>query len=234
MCSIPIITTGIWVASQPENQCIHWVRWPVVLVGAAVLLVSLAGFAGAYWNKEGLLSIYLVFMAILILLLLSLLIAASVATRPGGGAAYGEEGYSGWLRDHVAGEDYWGGIKACLAADYGICRGINDVYSDANNLSPLQLGCCKPPTKCGFQYVNPTTLINPTYPTIDSDCSVWSNDPTEMCYGCDSCKAGILGNLRKQWQRANIVLVIALVLLTCVYIVACSAYRNAQNKSGLR
>ena len=105
MCSIPIIASGIWLASKPDNECIHWLRWPVIFLGIAVLLVSLTGFVGAYWKKEGLLGLYLVCMAILIVLLLVFLILAFVVARPSGaydvpGKGYQEyrlEGFSSWL-----------------------------------------------------------------------------------------------------------------------------------------
>ena len=96
LCSIPIIAAGTWLASKPDNECIHAFRWPVVTLGILTLLVSLAGapvvilgilillvsladFVGAYWNKQGLLAFYLFCMAILIALLLILLVFAFVA-----------------------------------------------------------------------------------------------------------------------------------------------------------
>ena len=79
LCSIPIIAAGTWLASKPDNECIHAFRWPVVILGILILLVSLAGFVGAYWNKQGLLAFYLFCMAILIALLLILLVFAFVA-----------------------------------------------------------------------------------------------------------------------------------------------------------
>lgn len=98
----------------------------------------------------------------------------------------------------------------------------------------LQSGCCKPPTICGYQYVNPTTWINPANPVADSDCSLWNNDPNQLCYGCDSCKAGLLGNLRKEWRKANVILIVTVVVLIWVYLIACSALRNAQTEDLFR
>ena len=97
-----------------------------------------------------------------------------------------------------------------------------------------QSGCCKPPTVCGYGYVNPTVWVNPSNPGADPDCSLWSNDPSQLCYGCASCKAGLLGNLRKEWRKANVILIIALVVLIWVYLIACSAFKNAQTEDLFR
>lgn len=151
MCSIPIIASGIWLASKQDNECIRWLRWPVVFLGIAVLLVCLTGFVGAYWKKEGLLGVYLVCMAILIVLLLVFLVLAFVVSRPSGaysvpGRVYMEyrlDGFSSWLRNHITGSDNWGKISACLA-DSGICPKLNQEFISAEqffaaHLSPIQV-----------------------------------------------------------------------------------------------
>lgn len=246
MCSIPVISTGIWIASKPDNECIRWLRWPLVFLGFALLIVSLTGFAGAYWKREGLLGVYLVCMFILIILLLVLLVMAFVVTRPNGaydvpGVGFKEyrlEGFSGWLRDHVVGSDNWGKIRACLV-DTGICPRLAQRYISAaeffqSHLSPIESGCCKPPMICGFQYVGPTTWNSPSNAAVDADCAIWNNDPSQLCYYCNSCKAGLLGNLRHEWRKANVIVIISVVVLICVYLIACSAYRNAQTEELFR
>ncbi|KAG9144085.1 hypothetical protein Leryth_013733 [Lithospermum erythrorhizon] len=241
MCSIPIITAGIWLASKQDNECIHWLRWPVVFMGIAFLVVTLTGFVGAYWKKEGLLGLYLVCMAILIVLLLSFLILAFVVTRDSGaynvpGRGYKEyslEGFSSWMREHITSDDNWGGIRGCLA-ETGICPKLSHRYITADHffaahLSPIESGCCKPPTICGYQYVNPTMWINPVNSVANADCSLWNNDPSQLCYYCDSCKAGLLGNLRREWRKANIILIVSIVVLIFVYLVGCNAFRHVQS-----
>ncbi|GMI94875.1 tetraspanin2 [Hibiscus trionum] len=242
LCSIPIIAAGIWLAQKPDNGCVHLFRWPVVILGFLVLVFSLIGFVGAYRYKETLLAFYLCCMAILIALLLVLLVFAFVVTRPDGsyyvaGRGYKEyrlDGYSSWLLNHVVDSKSWRKIRACLG-DTDVCPKLTQRFITADqffaaHLSPLQSGCCKPPTICGYTFVNPTLWTNPSNPTGDPDCYLWSNDQTQLCYNCNSCKAGLLGNLRKEWRKANIILIVAVVLLICVYVVACSAFRNAQTE----
>lgn len=103
LCSIPIISSGVWLASKADTACVHWLRWPVVLAGVSVLLLSLAGFVGAYWNKSSLLS-----MAALIVTLI-LLVHAFVVSRPDGAASvpghnlreYHLASFSPWLSNHI-------------------------------------------------------------------------------------------------------------------------------------
>ncbi|CAI0628343.1 unnamed protein product, partial [Linum tenue] len=238
LCSVPIVASGIWLASQPDNECIHFVRWPVVLLGLLVLVVSLTGFVGAYWYKETLLAFYLCCMAILIALLLTLLVFAFVVTRPDGGYAvpgrgyreYRIEGFSSWLQGHIVDSKNWGAIRACLA-ESDVCSRLTRSYLTADqffagHISPLQSGCCKPPTVCGYSYVSPTTG--------DPDCYNWSNEPNQLCYNCNSCRAGLLGNLRKEWRKANTFLIVAAVVLIFVYVVACCAFKNAQTEDLFR
>lgn len=247
LCSIPIISSGIWLASKSDTVCVHWIRWPIVFLGLSVLIVALTGFVGSYYNRQTLLAVYLVIMAILITVLLVLLVLAFVTTRPNGeyavpGRAYKEyrlAGFSPWLRDHVVGNDNWGKIRACLEENKNICPKLNQEYVSADqffsaDLSPLQSGCCKPPTICGFQYVNPTQWINPVNSMADPDCMIWNNDQSQLCYNCNSCKAGLLGNLRHEWRKANIILIVSVVVLIWVYLIACSAFRNAQTEDLFR
>ncbi|CAF2156823.1 BnaAnng20190D [Brassica napus] len=98
----------------------------------------------------------------------------------------------------------------------------------------IQSGCCKPPTACGYNFVNPTLWQNPTNMAADADCYLWNNDQSQLCYNCNSCKAGLLGNLRKDWRKANLILIITVVVLIWVYVIACSAFRNAQTEDLFR
>ncbi|GJT60192.1 tetraspanin-2-like protein [Tanacetum coccineum] len=150
LCSIPIITAGIWLASKQDNECIRWIRWPVIILGILFLLLSATGFIGAYWNKQGLLAFYLFCNAALIILGLVVLILAFVVTRPSGayhvpGRVYEEHrlsGYSKWLRDHVTDDDAWGNIRACLGSSSVCTKMTQDSYSAdqfyAKDISPLQ------------------------------------------------------------------------------------------------
>ncbi|KAK7363957.1 hypothetical protein VNO80_12242 [Phaseolus coccineus] len=246
LASIPIIGAGVWLASKPDNECIHNFRWHVLILGLLVLLVSLAGFVGAYWNKQGLLAFYLCCMAILIALLLFILLFSFIVTTPDGtyyvpGKGFKESmlhGFSPWLRNHVTTSRSWNKITTCLAHS-NVCIKLTQDYISADqfftsHISPLQSGCCKPPSACGYNYVNPILWISPVNPMVDPDCYLWTNDQNQLCYNCNACKAGLLGNLREEWRKANIFLMVAVVVLIWVYLIACSALKNAQTEDLFR
>lgn len=62
----------------------------------------------------------------------------------------------------------------------------------------------------------------------DPDCIQWSNDQQQLCYQCNSCKAGVLASLRHSWRKVSVINVIMLIALVIVYVVGCAAYRNAR------
>lgn len=189
LASIPIIASGIWLASKPDNECIHYFRWPVVILGFLILLVSLAGFVGAYWNKQGLLAFYLICMAILIALLLILLVFAFTVTRPDGsysvpGRAYKEyriDGFSQWLRDHVTNSHNWGKIRSCLAGS-DVCARLTQNYITSDqffsaNISPLQASLSLPllSLSLSVQVFSVNKWINYLKTTLKLKGSIWSN-----------------------------------------------------------
>ncbi|KAF5753598.1 putative tetraspanin/Peripherin [Helianthus annuus] len=247
LLSIPIIGAGIWLATETDNACVQILQWPVIILGILILVVAIAGFIGGFWRVTWLLVLYLIAMLVLIILLACLVVFVYMVTARGSGhpepsrsyLEYRLDDYSGFLKRRVRSHYKWDRIRTCLSST-SVCAELNQTYRMAQDffnahLSPLQSGCCKPPTQCGYTFVNPTYWISPINNAADMDCLNWSNDQTAgLCYACDSCKAGLLENLEKEWKRANIVLTITLVLLICVYIVGCCAFRNAKTEDLFR
>ncbi|TVU32023.1 hypothetical protein EJB05_23739 [Eragrostis curvula] len=130
--------------------------------------------------------------------------------------------YGGRLRRRVADPRYWARISGCIHHG-NACSGMSPLFRDPNTgvflanrtsnkypgdagLSPIESGCCKPPLSCGFTYVNQTTWTVPGVPTnnTDGDCSRWSNDQQNLCFHCDSCKAGVLADVQRAWANTVI------------------------------
>lgn len=84
----------------------------------------------------------------------------------------------------------------------------------------MQSGCCKPPTSCNY---NMATTVNQ-----DPDCYRWNNAPNLLCYECDSCKAGVLEDVKRDWHKLSVLNIVMLVVLIGIYSIGCCAFRNTQ------
>lgn len=115
---------------------------------------------------------------------------------------------------------------------------LSDVNKPKNQMNKItkcvclriawQSGCCKPPTECGYTYVNETVWSPGTGIATNSDCTLWSNDQTQLCYSCDSCKAGVLASIKKSWRKVSVINIIVLIILVIFYVIGCAAFRNAK------
>ncbi|KAI3845130.1 hypothetical protein MKX03_019797 [Papaver bracteatum] len=231
LLSIPIIGAGIWLMTLLDNSCVKILQWPVLILGVLILVVGIAGLIGGFGRISGLLLFYLVVMLLLIILLGCMVVFISMVTLQGSGHI----DYSGRI---VQVSYKWDQIRACLSST-SMCTELNQSYHYAQDffnarITPLQSGCCKPPTQCGFTFVNPTYWISPINTAADMDCLMWNNDQTQLCYGCDSCKAGLLANIKNEWRRVHIILLITLIALICVYLVGCCEFRKARTEDLFR
>ncbi|WCJ41096.1 Tetraspanin-3 [Euphorbia peplus] len=243
LLSIPILGGGIWLSSRANNtDCLKFLQWPLIVIGVSIMVVSLAGFAGACYRNTFLLWLYLFVMFFIIAALIGFIIFAYAVTDKGSGRGlinrsyddYYLEDYSGWLKDRVASDGYWGKIASCIR-DSKVCGkmgvDVNGVPETADmfyrrKLSPIQSGCCKPPTECGFTYNNETLWTSTGGFVSNTDCSLWSNDQQQLCYSCNSCKAGVLGSVRKSWRKVSVINIVILIILVIVYVIGCAAFRN--------
>lgn len=239
LLSIPLIGAGIWLAAKLNTECVRFLEWPIIAIGVIILLVSLAGFVGACWRIPWLLYIYLLVMFFIILLLLVLIIFAFVVTKDGPAAESGRrnyslQDYSPWLQKQVKSAGNWAKIKSCIM-DSKICAAMDNDYRtleafNSADLSPIQSGCCMPPAICGYSIAEPTTWNNPSNVSAELDCTKWSNVQSQLCYDCDSCRAGVLANVKQEWRKVAVLSVVVLIALIIVYIIGCCAFRNAQTE----
>jgi len=184
--------------------------------------------------------VYLLAMFLLIVLLFCFTVFAFVVTNKGVGEVVSNRGYkeyrlgdySHWLQKRVDNTANWKKIRSCIM-DAKVCQSLADDSKNKvaatffqENLSPIQSGCCKPPTSCGFTYVSPIDWTGTANATSDDDCTTWSNNSTQLCYDCNSCKAGVLANLKHDWRKVAVVNIVMLIFLIIVYSVGCCAFRN--------
>ncbi|KAL3535276.1 hypothetical protein ACH5RR_003742 [Cinchona calisaya] len=243
LLSIPIIAGGIWLSKQANTECERFLEKPVIALGVFLLVVSIAGIIGACCGVSFLLWLHLCVMFLLIIVLFCYTTFAFVVTNKGAGEVLSGKGYkeyrlgdySTWLQKRV--NDNWPRIQSCLQ-DSEICSPLiqervpseQDFYKQ--ELPAFQSGCCKPSNDCKFTYISPTNWTNPgTARSANPDCKAWSNDQNILCFNCESCKAGLLDNIKSAWKKEAILNVATLVFLIIVYSLGCCAFRNnrAQN-----
>lgn len=130
LISVPILGGGIWLSSRANNtDCLKFLQWPLIVIGVSIMVVSLAGFAGACYRNTVLMWFYLFVMFFIIAALIGFIIFAYAVTDKGSGRAlanrsykdYFLEDYSGWLEKRVADNSYWRKIASCVR-DSKVCK----------------------------------------------------------------------------------------------------------------
>ncbi|KAJ8641164.1 hypothetical protein MRB53_017858 [Persea americana] len=128
LLSIPILAGGIWLSARSTTDRDKFLHRPIIAVGVFLMVVSLAGLAGACCRVSCLLWLYLLVMFLLIVLLFCFTIFAFVVTHKGVGEIVSGRGYkeyrlgdySNWLQKRVNDSENWSKIKSCLA-DSNVC-----------------------------------------------------------------------------------------------------------------
>ncbi|CAK9308728.1 unnamed protein product [Citrullus colocynthis] len=215
--SIPIIGGALWMARN-STTCEGFLQRPLLVVGFLVLLISLAGFVGACFDVAWALRLYLFVMLLLIATLLGLTIfGIVVASKAGDGGEHRLGDYSVWLRNRVNNPRYWVTIRSCILGS-NTCNQLSS-WSPLNylhkHITPIQLGCCKPPDSCSENVQDP-------------DCYRWNGAPNMLCYDCDSCKIAVLETARRDWHKLSILNVIMLMFLIVIYSIGCCAFQNTK------
>ncbi|KAL5206512.1 hypothetical protein ABZP36_034721 [Zizania latifolia] len=239
LLSVPVLGAGIWLRARADGtECERYLSAPVIALGVILMLVSLAGLVGACCRVNCFLWFFLVAVFVLIVALFAYTVFAFVVTNKGAGEAvsgrgykeYKLEDYSNWLQKRVDNNKNWNKIRICLQ-DSKACKKLQektwtqDQFFRAD-LSPLESGCCKPPTSCNYTYVGGTNWTTVATTSPDPDCKAWINDGTALCYGCQSCKAGVVATVKRDWKLAAVVNIVTIVLMVIVFSVGCCAIRN--------
>ncbi|KAJ1258959.1 hypothetical protein BS78_10G116200 [Paspalum vaginatum] len=229
LLSLPVLCAGVYFRMRAATECERALQLPVIAFGCALLLLSLVGLAGACGRRGAaapFLWTYVVFMFLLVVAVFAFTVFAFVVTNRGAGSAVSGRGYreyrlgdySGWLQARIAEPETWRRVESCLV-EARVCGGRvhSGLGQDAmelykQHLSPIRSGCCKPPTWCGFRYVNATFWEAPRSsgsPAAagddgDGDCRAWSNSEQVLCFECDACKAAVLETVKKKWKTVAI------------------------------
>ena len=148
-----VLAGGIYAGApghRGATDCERFLRASALILGAAIVVVSAAGIAGACCRASLLLWLYLLLAALLILAALCFAAFALAVTNAGAGRAVSGRGfkeyrlgdYSSWLRRRVEDGRTWERIRSCLA-EARVCRSLqrNRTFDEFVNdhLSPVQV-----------------------------------------------------------------------------------------------
>ncbi|XP_017646723.2 tetraspanin-12-like [Gossypium arboreum] len=238
--------------SNSSSHCRKVLTNPLLILSGFLVTVSLSGLIGSLFKNSCFLFVYLGVMFLSILCLIGFTVFVFLITNNDAGKVFSEKeffvkerktmDFSHWLQNHFVNDKNWNRIKSCLI-DARVCtsgsnaNGVNykALVFFKKTFPAIQGGCCKPPSSCGFKPKNASFWEVPKSgaATSDPDCKTWSNNPRELCYDCNSCKSGILANLRKEWRSLAFINIILVVFLFFVYSIGCCA-RRSNHKTNMK
>lgn len=226
--------------STHHDGCRKALTIPVLGLGAVIFLISIIGFMGAWKNNSILLWIYLIFLCAVLVAILVFTVLAFIITNNGSGHSvtglrykeYQLQDYSSWFLKQLNNSHNWNHLKSCLVKSDD-CDNLSRKYKTLKQfksakLSPIEAGCCRPPSECDYPVVN-ASFYDLSFRPISSnkDCRLYKNAKAVKCYNCDSCKAGVAQYMKTEWRVVAIFNVVLFVVLSIIYFVGCCARRNA-------
>ncbi|XP_010255453.1 PREDICTED: tetraspanin-10 isoform X1 [Nelumbo nucifera] len=239
LLAIAVICFGVWMSTHHDG-CRKSLTLPVLALGGFILVISLIGFMGALKNISILLWIYLVLLCLILVGILVFTVLAFIITNNGSGHSvaglrykeYQLRDYSSWFLKQLNNTKNWAHLKSCLVKSED-CNNLPKKYKTLKQykmakLTPIEAGCCRPPSECGYPAINASYYDLSFHPiSSNNDCRLYKNSRTIKCYSCDSCKAGVAQYMKTEWRVVAIFNVILFVVLSIIYFVGCCARRNA-------
>ncbi|KAL2235189.1 UNVERIFIED_CONTAM: Tetraspanin-10 [Sesamum indicum] len=220
--TLPVIGLGAinnWVFGSAEEQ--------LNLVMDCILASSILPF-------------YLILLCIILVAILVFTVLAFIVTNNGSGhnvsglryKEYQLQDYSTWFLKQLNNSHNWDHLKSCLVKSDD-CNNLSKRYRTLKQfksakLSPIEAGCCRPPSECGYPAMNASFYDLSFHPiSSNKDCRLYKNSKAVKCYNCDSCKAGVAQYMKTEWRVVAIFNCILFVVLSMIYFVGCCARRNA-------
>ncbi|KAL2926352.1 Tetraspanin-7 [Bienertia sinuspersici] len=196
----------------------------LVVIGVLLLILLFLSCAKFNFSVELALTKCACYSVPLLIVMGALGIFALVVSTKGGGESipgiaykeYHVESYSKWVKNKVNDAHNWENHYKKVIIKKHVCKKFGREYKfdsldsfHKRKLSPLESSCCKPPEDCNFTYSTPTKWVKPENGTYsNADCNRWDNNPTTLCYDCQSCKAGFLQDVTTFYYYTGIVLVV--------------------------
>ncbi|KAL5188750.1 DEAD-box ATP-dependent RNA helicase 48 [Glycine soja] len=209
LLAIAVIIFGVWMSTHHDG-CRKSLTVPVIGLGAVIFLISVVGFLGALKNISILLWIYLITLFFVLVGILVFTVLVFIVTNNGSGHSvtglrykeYQLQDFSSWFLKELNNSRNWERLKVCLVKSDD-CNNLSKKYKTPKQyksakLSPIEAGCCRPPSQCGYPAVNASyydLTFHPVSP--NNDCKRYKNYRAVKCYDCDSCKKSKIRNLYK-------------------------------------
>ncbi|CAN6579188.1 unnamed protein product [Malus baccata var. baccata] len=242
LLAIVVVVFGVWMSTHHDG-CRRSLTLPVIGIGAVIFLISIIGFLGAMKNSSILLwivSLYLILLCFILVGILVFTVLAFIVTNNGSGHSvvglrykeYQLHDYSPWFLKQLSNTQNWKHLKSCLVKSND-CNDLPKKYKTLKQyklakLTPVEAGCCRPPSECGYPAVNASYYDMSFHPvSSNKDCKLYKNARDTKCYNCDSCKAGVAQYMKTEWRLVAIFNVALFVVLSMIYFVGCCARRNA-------
>ncbi|CAL9106181.1 unnamed protein product [Musa textilis] len=239
LLSLPVLAFGIWLVSTRDYDCEDLLREPNVRVAVAVgllLMFAISNFVVYYGDRVLMPGHMVLSVALVVMLTAGLSLVGTYRME-----ARGLPGSPLWLRNRVMRAETWNEVKSCLHGDI-ICEGLayrtfqfTSHDFSLMKLSAIESGCCKPPDVCEMEFVNAinwtevrrnstrdsesSSSSNPATNAPHVDCHAWSNQPTFLCYDCQSCKAAFLRIITSRWRKVGVFLIVMSALFLFVHAV---------------
>ncbi|XP_074369576.1 tetraspanin-15-like [Apium graveolens] len=230
LLSLPIIALIAWLIFMRDGyDCEYLLKMNKLLIGiisALAVLLVLNGVALFMITKPLLRmpALILVMIPVIVVFILGLGLVGGFKTE-----SRSMPGSPQRLKLNIYDTNRWSTIKSCLY-DKSICQilayrtsMIKSYDYSVKRLSPVQSGCCRPPASCNMEYVNATYWqrregIEDKSRALNSDCDVWTNQETILCYNCNSCKEGYRRTIGKKWIILGSLLISVASLLFIVHL----------------
>ncbi|TYI15796.1 hypothetical protein ES332_A08G211200v1 [Gossypium tomentosum] len=239
LLAIAVAIFGVWMSTHHDG-CRKSLTLPVLGLGGFIFLVSMIGFLGALKKNAILLWIYLILLCMILVAILVFTVLAFIITNNGSGhnvsglryKEYQLKDYSSWFLKQLNNTDNWKRLKSCLVKSED-CNNLAKQYKTLKQykmakLTPIEAGCCRPPSECGYPVVNASYYDLSFHPvSSNEDCKLYKNSRVVKCYNCDSCKAGVAQYMKTEWRVVAIFNLALFVVLSIIYFVGCCARRNA-------
>nr|GEZ92024.1 tetraspanin-10 isoform X1 [Tanacetum cinerariifolium] len=203
LVALVVMGYGVWMSTH-HDSCQKSLTLPIIGLGSLIFIISVLGFVGALKQNCLLLWTYLIMLCLVLVGILVFTVFVFIVTNDGSGHSvaglrykeYQLQDYGSWFVTKLNNTHNWKHIRSCFVKAE-TCHSLPKRYKTLKQyklakLTPIEAGCCRPPSQCGYPAVNASHYDLSFHPiSSNKDCKRYKNSKAIKCYNCDSCKAGV-------------------------------------------